>query len=106
MIEDMKIDVPHADLFLHSLFSRLIMTYGKDFNPIILRQLPQHNDGSEHSLSWSVLCGALKKVKNAGGPDAYRKALDVREMSDALCKARGCRREDLKKHLDEELSGR
>merc|ERR1711977_565128 len=31
VIEDMKIDVPHADLFLHSLFSRLVMTFGKDF---------------------------------------------------------------------------
>jgi hypothetical protein len=104
MIEDMKIDVPHCDLFLHSLISRLITMSGKDFNPIILRQLPVRGDGSaSDAISWSILCGALRKIKKSGGLDAYRKAMDLREMADILCKAKGCRRDDLKKHLDDEL---
>jgi hypothetical protein len=103
MIEDMKIDVPHCDLFLHSLFFRLITTFGQDFNPIVLRQLPLMGDGTESTISWSVLCGALKKVQHARGRDACRKALDLHEMVDILCRAKGCRRECLKQHLDEEL---
>mmetsp|Transcript_15947 Transcript_15947/g.42143 ORF Transcript_15947/g.42143 Transcript_15947/m.42143 type:complete len:1094 (+) Transcript_15947:192-3473(+) len=97
-LEDLLIDVPQADVFFHSLLCRLLLACGKDFNPTILKTLPSDSP----DFTWSLIVGALKKVKQKGGADAVRKALDIRELNDAACKARRCASSELKRHLQED----
>jgi hypothetical protein len=97
-LEDMMIDVPGADVFFHSLISRLILQYGKDFNGAILKVLPSESP----DFTWGLLVGTIKKVKQKGGADAARKAIEIREFSDAACKARQCKPSDLTRHLQQD----
>mmetsp|Transcript_22779 Transcript_22779/g.58094 ORF Transcript_22779/g.58094 Transcript_22779/m.58094 type:complete len:727 (-) Transcript_22779:306-2486(-) len=97
-LEDMLMDVPTADIFVHSLFSRLLVGCGKDFNPMIIKTLPTESP----DFTWSLIVGALKKVKEKGGADAVRKSLDIREFSDVACKARRCSASELKRHLQDD----
>jgi len=104
-LQDMKIDVPHADIFIHSLLARLLMQtdYRTSFNPTLLKQLPMDSSGEGNDFAWSLLVGALEKVKAKGGQDAYKKALEAPEMSATLCKARGCTKSDLQRYLNDEI---
>jgi len=98
-LEDMRMDVPQADIFFHSLLSRLLLATGNHFNPTILRPLPLEHSGE---FSWGLLVGALQKVKARGGANAVREALAIQALSEAACKARKCAGQELKRHLSEE----
>jgi len=95
-IENMKLDVPACDLFIHSLLSRLLLEGAREFNVRFLKAF----DGCKES--WSLMTGALKKMKIAGGKDAIQKALDISDFSAALCAARRCSSSELKKALQSE----
>lgn len=102
-LEDMRIDVPHADVFVHSLFSRLLVAAGRGFNSTVLR--PLHSlSGSPDGCAfvWGLLRGALRKLRERDGLDAVRKALDISDFAEILCKARRCSASELKRHLQEE----
>lgn len=99
VLEDMRMDVPYADVFFHSLLCKLLVKAGSNFNPVILKPLPT-GDGCE--FAWSLLVGALKKVKDERGPDAVRKALNISDLSSAACRAKRCQPSELNKNLQEE----
>jgi hypothetical protein len=100
-LEDLKIDDPRADLFLHSLFAKL-MVVNKElpFNPAILKHLPMATEKAQ-ALTWSVMCGAFKKVKKVGG-EAYKRALDIPEMQSFLIKAKGCEPGNIRRALQDD----
>lgn len=100
-IEDMKMDVPHCDVFFHSLLARLLLQSSVPFNCLILKELPMATESS-CDFTFRLLCGGLKKVKDKGGVQAVQKALDIREFSEFACKARKCPAGELKRHLQEE----
>merc|ERR1712088_630584 len=77
-LEELRIDFPHCDNFVHLLLGKLFQKLGREFDPIILEHLPQAS-GKETESTWRLLVGALKKVKNdvdRRGSDAVRKLLD------------------------------
>mmetsp|Transcript_22727 Transcript_22727/g.71362 ORF Transcript_22727/g.71362 Transcript_22727/m.71362 type:complete len:171 (+) Transcript_22727:3-515(+) len=101
-LEDMRIDVPTADVFAHSLLSRLLAAAGRGFNATVLRPLHQLCETPEgSSFAWGLLRGALKKLRDRGGSDAVRRAVEMPEIADILCKARRCEAAELRRHLQE-----
>merc|ERR1712217_145421 len=100
-LEDMRMDVPHADVFFHSLVSKLLMKCGSNFNPVILKPLPM-SSGEQCEFAWGLLVGALKKVKENDGSDAVRKALQISDFMNAACKAKRCQSSELNRYLQEE----
>lgn len=101
-LEDMKMDIPQADIFFHSLLSRLLLTSGRDFNPSFFKVLPLQSDSRNGcQFVWGLLIGALRKVRNFS-TDAVRRALDVSELTSALCKAKRCKNNELTQYLKEE----
>jgi hypothetical protein len=102
MLDDMKMDYPHADKFFHVLLSRFLLSGSNRFNPIMLKPLREQTDlDAGAKFVWGLLCGALRKVKATEGPDTVRKAIDIREFSDLACKAKRCSVAELNKHLKE-----
>jgi len=101
-LEDMRIDVPHADVFVHSLLSRLLLAAHRGFNPVVLKPLPALADAGDGNFVWSLLVGALQRIHKRGGSDAVRKALEISELAETLCKVRGCAASELKRHLQED----
>jgi hypothetical protein len=97
---DMMLDVPHCDLFFHSLLAKLLLTFGRDFNGAILAPLPIPEEG--HSFPWKLLVGALKKVRSKAGLDGVRKAIENQDLAAALAKAKKCDPSALKRHLQDE----
>jgi hypothetical protein len=103
LLEDMKMDYPHADKFFHVLLSRL-MTANR-FNPSVLSPLKAiaETDADRAKFVWVLLTGAFRKVKAKEGSDVVRKALDVGEFTLLACKAKRCSgKSELQKHLKEE----
>merc|ERR1719277_1233678 len=104
-LEELRIDCPHCDEFVHLLLGRLFQKLGRDFDPIVLEHLPR-SSGKEAESTWRLLVGALKKVKrDAGrrGSDNVRKLLDlVPQLAGTLCRVSCCSRQDLKKRLQDE----
>merc|ERR1712045_502151 len=97
-LEELKLDTPFCDLFVHSLLARLFQAFCRDFNPMILTHFPQE----VNEFTWNLLCGALKTLKDSQGSDAVRKALDhVPQLADTLCKVRVTKMADMKKALQE-----
>merc|ERR1711920_527497 len=87
-LEDMRIDIPQADVFFHSLLSRLLMMSGSVFEPAILEVLPLQGDNRGGcQFVWGLLIGSLRKVRNASGQDGVRRAIDIGELASALCTA-------------------
>jgi len=96
-LEDMKMDFPMADVFFHSLLSRLLTTCGKEFSCSIMKPVPMEGD-----FAWSLILGALKKVKERKGSDAVRKTLDIEGFLPLAAKSRKCNSSELKRYLQEE----
>jgi hypothetical protein len=101
LLEDMKMDYPHADKFFHVLLSRFLIA-GK-LNPIVVKPLHSvaETDGEKAKFVWGLLCGAFRRVKGKEGPDAVRKALDNGDLSSLAAKAKRCSQSELQKHLKE-----
>jgi hypothetical protein len=104
-LEDMKIDVPHCDIFFHSLLSRLILAVDRSFqfNPILLKQVCTAHENSHSDFHWKLIAGALKRVRQNGGQDAYKRALDLPSMTESLAKVKGCSKSDVARLLQEEI---
>lgn len=101
-LEDMRMDVPHADIFAHSLFSRLL-ALGSRFNPVVLRPLhPLCSSPEGCHFAWGIMTGTLRKLRERHGTDAVKKASDMPEVAEFLLKARRCAPHELKRHLQEE----
>lgn len=94
-LEEHCIDVPGADVFFHILLAQLLVQGGNNFNPTILKDLPGNK-----KYTWSLLLGAMKRVKNLAGPEGARKALNF--LSDIMCHVRSTSAADLKKTLIKE----
>lgn len=99
-LEDMRIDVPHCDLFFHSLLSRLILKFGREFNSTILTPLSAEGQTPDHT--WRLLVGAFRKCKQAGGEPGLRKCLDHNDLAQLAAKVRKCKPGELKSQLQEE----
>jgi len=84
-LEDLKIDVPKADIFIHSLFARLFMLEKSQFKGPILESLPLENN---YEFPWTLMVGALRKVSSKGSDAAVKKALELPGVMDMLNKLR------------------
>lgn len=85
-LEDLKLDVPRCDLFYHSLLARLL-TMDAPFDQGFLKPLAPQKD-----ITRSLLTNAMRRVKQLGGVDAVRRALEHEELVKAISKSRGCNR--------------
>lgn len=103
-LQDMKMDVPQADVFFHSLFGRLLAS-ARDFNPLFLRCLEVLLPGGAE-FAWTLVVGALKKLKrltkDKGVRDGVRPALDIKELSSLLEKCKRCSQAEVRRHLLDE----
>merc|ERR1719502_2438335 len=92
-IEDIKMDVPQADIFYHSLLARLL-TMDAAFNQSFLKPL-----AADKEITRSLLMGALRRVRKIGGPEAVRKALDYKELTKMIAESRRCSTNEVVKAL-------
>merc|ERR1719463_294665 len=83
-IEDIKMDVPQADVFYHSLLARLL-TMDAPFNQGFLKPLSLDKD-----ITRSLLMGAMKRVSKLGGSEAVRKALEHKELAKLIAECSRC----------------
>jgi len=99
-LQELQLDAPYCDLFVHALFAKLFQTFGRDFNKDLLSRVPRE----ENTFFWRVLSGALKKLKDRHGADGVRRALDnVPQLQEALCAVGSCKgRSDVTKRLQDE----
>jgi len=104
-LEDLKLDIPNADSFIHSIFAKLLLAITVEFkwNPILLKQLPFGTE-SGNLLCWNLLCGMLSKAKSQSGPEGFQRALDAEGVSDSLCQAKGCSLGELESLLQQEIN--
>jgi hypothetical protein len=104
-LEDLKVDVPLCDLFFHSLLSRLLLTVDRNFqfNPVLLKQIERSHENSGSDFAWTLVIGALKKVKRNGGQDAYRRALDAPHLMESLQKIWACGKQEVTRYLQSEI---
>jgi len=101
-LEDMMFDVPTADIFVHSLLSRLLA--GRSFNASVLRPLYRLCEAPEGGIFvFGLLRGAVRKLRDRSGADVARKAIELPELSELLCKAKRCEPSELKRHLQDVL---
>merc|ERR1712048_1125889 len=103
-LDDLKIDMPHCNAFFHSLLSNLLLAHGKDlsFNPGFMKRMCSAG-GDGGTFVWDLLVGALRRTRRQGGQQAYKKALDIPAVSDALSKAKRCSKSALVRHLESEI---
>lgn len=101
-IEDMLIDVPVCDRFVHCLLSRLISL--SNFSPVSLKVLEPLVGGGQDSkaLAWKLLLGTLRKLKEKG-QDPLKKALNLNEFVAVAASAKGCSQAEAKRQLEQEL---
>jgi len=103
-LEDLKIDLPQCDLFFHMLMSRLIAL--DNFSGLAFKSVQQTllaNNTEPHPFAWSLLLGTLRKVKERGGQEAVRKALNIDEFVNAAASARKCQTLEARRQLEGEL---
>jgi len=99
-MEEMIIDVPGCDRFFHSLLSRLILKFGRDFNCSLLQPLNIPPEGSE--FTWKLLVGSIRKCRETGGKEGFQRGLDHNDLVQAACKARKCSEHEFRARLREE----
>jgi len=102
-LEELQMDVPTAGIFFHSLLSRLLLQFGKDFSPAILKTLPMQANGDGAEFTWSLLIGAFRKLRDRGGLEAFQRSLTVPDVTSVAARARRCTASELKRHLHEEV---
>lgn len=100
-LEDLLIDMPQCDRFVHCLLSRLISL--GNFSPSLLKAMdPLLVNDDQKALAWKLLLGTLRKLKERG-QDSMRKALNMGEFAAAAASAKGCSAADAKRQLEQEL---
>eukprot|EP00439_Symbiodinium_sp_Y106_P081416 s374_g20.t1 len=87
-------DTPTADVFVHSLFARLLML-GDSFNAVVLKALQTFvsNDDNKR-LGWTLLVGIMKRLKTEKANDIVQKALQKSEFISIAATAKGCTAQD------------
>jgi len=95
--EDLIIDNPRAPEFVSSLLSKLLLQFGNKFNPEFLKAFPDGVDNFK-----DIYTKALRKVKEKQGTDGVKRALDIREFSEKICKVRRCSHDELRRYLESE----
>lgn len=92
-LDDTRMDVPTAPNFAHSLFSRLLLGFGKDFKPSLLKVFTADQN---QELNFSIFMGILKKVHQNQGEDGVRRILkDNNDFVDRMCKTKRIKRDEL-----------
>lgn len=104
-LEELMIDVPQADVFFHSLLSRLLIASttpsgGCNFNSSFLKPLSSDSSG-DGEFAWKLFVGALRKVKDKAGTDGVRRTLDISEFANLVSATRKCSPSDLRRQLQE-----
>eukprot|EP00930_Biecheleria_cincta_P056007 TRINITY_DN4221_c1_g3_i1.p1 TRINITY_DN4221_c1_g3~~TRINITY_DN4221_c1_g3_i1.p1 ORF type:complete len:1113 (+),score=296.35 TRINITY_DN4221_c1_g3_i1:92-3430(+) len=99
-LEDILIDVPTGDRFVHCLLSRLISL--GNFSPSLLKALEPLTGGEQEqkALAWKLLLGTLRKLKEQ---DSMKKALNMNEFAASAASAKGCTPAEAKRQLEQEL---
>jgi hypothetical protein len=102
-LDDMRMDVPSAPQFLYSLFSRLLLTFNKDFKASLLKVFTSEQN---QDLNFSIFIGILKRVHAEKGNDGVRRVLnDHQDLVDKMTKARRIKRDELSSVLAKENLG-
>lgn len=97
-IEDLRMDCPGVDSFLHKLFAAIISGAGKDLPACLFEAFPQ-GGGASGAITYSLLSGALQLVRAKGGVDAVKRHLDGKDLMTAMSRAKSCTAADLKTML-------
>mmetsp|Transcript_2837 Transcript_2837/g.6805 ORF Transcript_2837/g.6805 Transcript_2837/m.6805 type:complete len:1037 (+) Transcript_2837:78-3188(+) len=99
-LPDMKMDTPTADVFVHSLFARLLML-GDGFNAVVLKALQTFVSSDDNKkLGWSLLVGIMKRLKSDKATEIVQKALQKSEFISIAATAKGCTAQEAKKQLE------
>jgi len=101
-LADLKIDTPNCDVFFHFLLSKLLLL-GDGFNPVVLKSFEKMlADPEQHGFAWTLLTGSLSKVRQAGGPDAVRRALNLQDLIWVAKSVKNCSPAEAKTKLENE----
>lgn len=96
-LENITLDTPNAPKFVHSLFSKLFLTFKNNFQSSILSIF---KSCSSKDLVATVLVGILRKVHAKAGSDGVNKVLkDQAEFVSLLSQAKGIKKEQLSQAL-------
>jgi len=98
-LEDLKIDVPKADVFVHCLYEKLF-ALGANFKSMVLEVLPLDNG---LPFPWALMVGALLRLKAKKGEAGVEAALKLPGVMETLMKLKGGKNEkETRKALKDE----